>query len=45
MRTGACLGCKWIRLLVTDYCELCEKKYGGDENVGIRQTIRRVRQL
>jgi len=45
MRSGLCAGCKWIRLLVSDYCELCEDKYGGDESAGIRQKIRRVRQL
>ena len=37
MRTGSCAGCKWIRLLITEYCAICEEKYGGDNDAGIRQ--------
>jgi hypothetical protein len=34
MRTGSCAGCKRIRLLVTEYCEICYEAYEidrGDE--------------
>lgn len=31
MRNGQCEGCKHLTLLVTDYCEACEDKYGEPE--------------
>jgi hypothetical protein len=27
MRTGSCAGCKWIRVLVTEYCQICYEAY------------------
>lgn len=37
MKPGQCLACKRIALLFPDLCAICEDKYGGDENAGIRQ--------
>jgi len=27
MRSGQCLGCKRLTLLVTDLCQICEESY------------------
>ena len=31
MRTGACLNCKWIRLLIGDLCAQCDPLAHNDD--------------